>query len=122
MKQIILIAIALMLVGGEVVARDSNGKFYTLEPIKCSQVLFAHAQLKVTGQGKSYIGSHDTLKFLGYIAGYITAVNMFRAGKVNHYPGTDIFEAANWTASWCRDNSNDYLHNAMAFMARSLSK
>jgi hypothetical protein len=120
MKQIILMAIALMFFGGGVGAEDSKGNFTYYNAMSCSSVLSAHAGLKILPKG--YSGNHNTWEFVGWIQGYVTAVNQHVRGKSNYFSSMDSLDIANWVASWCRSNPTRDIVDAVSTFSKSRIK
>tara|TARA_B100000315_G_C14507521_1_gene555359 strand:- start:961 stop:1323 length:363 start_codon:yes stop_codon:yes gene_type:complete len=120
MKQIILIAIALMLVGGEVGAKDAYNNYVSIDNYTCSEVLSSHAQMKITKDG--FKGNEPVWFLLGYTAGYTTAINSQIKGRANFFSGMKHTDIVNWVASWCRSNPSQKLSHALEILINSRLK
>ena len=80
-------------------------------PMYCNEVLEGHARYEV--KGGTWSGNHTTHRVMGYIQGYVTAHNKWKAGKVDWYKGTVSYELMNWVASYCRSNPEHALDQAL---------
>ena len=80
---------------------------------KCTKFLglYARSELKDVGSQIQY--SSDFGFEIGWIQGYMTAINVCVPGKTNHFEPMDTVDSIGWIASWCRDHPDEILITAM---------
>jgi len=88
---------------------------------KCSEYLgdYATAETKDTETGIEY--PFDAALALGWMMGYISGVNENVRGKKDFFR-MQFSEVAAWVASWCRDNPDKKIFNAMDALYKSRNK
>jgi hypothetical protein len=84
---------------------------YSSHPVECKIVIEAHAVFDLNGI--RYKGNWKTHRVIGFIAGYMTAVNRLKAGKSDWFRGKNAMQLMDWVASYCRSNPEDELHDAL---------
>ena len=105
----VLLALALIVFCSPAYSADRTG--YSFFRIKCDQVVKAHARFK--DNGSSWSGSHATFEVIGYIEGYVSAKNLWKAGKKDWFKGKNEADLLHWSASYCRSNPSHRLHQAL---------
>ena len=87
---------------------EAKGLFFS-----CDKVIKAHARIRFDAGEKKPKGPSHTWRFLGYIEGYVTAINYEKMGKKDWFKGMNIKKISNWVASYCRSNPSKDLDDAL---------
>jgi hypothetical protein len=109
------LAAVMILMSGEVHAVDSKGKFvlYNIASDKCSTFLIAFGKSSFKNKNGSMSYNRSFAKYLGFIGGYMTAVNAHVPLVRDHYKNQTVVVALGWVSSWCRDNSQSFFGEAL---------
>ena len=97
---------------------DPSGAFYIFGAggNACAAFLGAReeaAPRRTPEGGVQWFSGHGYGVMYGWILGYVSHVNQTVPGKANHFEPMDKFEIAAWVASWCRDNTDKDLFDAV---------
>jgi hypothetical protein len=96
-------------------ALDSEGGYliYPTGTIKCNELLVDNAS-GVISYTETGVFIPDVLAaYVGYIDGYLTAVNRTVAGKRDHFNEAIETDVMTWVTSYCRDNPKDNFNRAV---------
>ena len=119
MKKLILIAIALMLVGGEA----ASAKTYTeYLPTKCHDFteIYAGSGFKWNKGSPSWRDTQFGSR-LNFILGYLTYAAKHAVAEGHHVnnPTKQVVNPVAWVGSWCRDNPSELVSDALdAYIAK----
>ena len=89
---------------------NSEGAFAS-HPVECKEVIEAHAVFDL--KGIHYKGNALTHRVIGFIAGYMTAVNRLKADKYDWFRRKNAMQLMDWVASYCRSNPSKDLDEAL---------
>jgi hypothetical protein len=106
----VLLALALFVFCSPAYSYDDKGYAGGYD-IECDKVIEAHTRF--TPDESSFSGSYRTHEVMGYIAGYITAKNTWKAGKEDWFKKTNPKVILPWVASYCRSNPSHTLDKAL---------
>tara|TARA_B110000438_G_scaffold118089_1_gene115346 strand:- start:340 stop:612 length:273 start_codon:yes stop_codon:yes gene_type:complete len=89
----------------------------------CNEVINAPARYKGLRVDKEQVfgefkGSSATARVIGYVEGYITGKNKWKDGKIDWFKGVNANYLINWSASYCRSNPSDSLHDALGSFSK----
>jgi hypothetical protein len=121
MKRKIIAVLVALVVSGPAWALDNKGNYITYGVNSCTKYIDVYSRTKLTGRS-TYDGPLDAWFSFGWIHGYVTAYNE----SVRNYR-SDIFysmsmnNAYKWMASWCRDNHQKNVHDALKALISSQS-
>ena len=118
MIRLLLAAIIFLFLYGEGMAADENGNFPVFTPgnEKCTDFLNDYAKSTmdiIENEDSTYIkNTSDIALEVGWIYGYLTAINKTRLGKEDFFSDLGLLDTLGWIASWCRDNPTKSLYDA----------
>ena len=114
--------VALVIVGaaGSGDAYDARGGAY-LNPPSCSEYLDAYSKTELTVKG--FKGPHEAWEVFGFINGAMSVYNANTDNGINNIiEGMTTNDARRWMASWCRDNQQENLVDAISALIRQRLK
>jgi hypothetical protein len=133
MRRLALLASVASLLCGPAWAEDNNIAVYTIRADNCGKVLALESLITrrvESANGRMTIRNDERINYerfqeaSGYIAGYLTALNLenWRHGgngdlfKINIH--TDVWP---WVLSWCRANPTRDIYNAVSDITQTIA-
>jgi hypothetical protein len=93
-------------------AYDAKGGTYIGAP-SCSEYLDGYSKTELNDDG--YKGPHEAWRNFGFINGALTVYNANTDNGINNIiEGMELNDVRRWIASWCRDNQQNDLVDAIS--------
>lgn len=101
---------------GNVIGADKEGMYLSkgVSWKSCNEFLQDYSSTGIVKKKNSEYSYHtDFGGYIGWFQGYMTRVNYISPGKKDHFSDVSIFDVLGWVGSWCRENPNKHVANAM---------
>jgi hypothetical protein len=122
MRRILMMALVGLVVSGPAWGYDAKGSATSVGSITCGEYLDAYSRSKLTGAG-TVTGLYPMHRAIGWISGFLTAINMTTKNGRKHVLGSMTNnDARRWVASWCRDNISKDLAAAVVALMNSQTR
>ena len=114
MKKLLLL-LTLLGISGTSLAIDTKGKYLTYPTgnFTCNELLQDNATGAIRYTDAGVFIPDALAAYVGYIDGYLTAVNRTVAGKRDHFNEVLEKDVLAWSVSYCQENPNDNFNRAI---------
>jgi hypothetical protein len=122
MKRMLLATMLVMQISGPAWGMDEQGEYFIFGPgnYSCSEFIGRYRRADVRRAANNQLNFN--VEFggsIGWIQGYLTAVNAMTPGKIDYFVSMDSVDVIEWIASWCRENPRANLYRAVEALVKA---
>jgi hypothetical protein len=119
MRLVSVLILVGLVISGPVRGADRNKEWIGYGMLSCGEYLDAYSRTTFTGSKMT--GPHDMFQAYGWVSGSLSYYNAFvENGKDSILGSMSVNDALKWIGSWCRDNPQKTLPDAVSALIYKL--